>query len=155
MTEMGTDTVTAEHEEWNGKAEVFDANLHEGSFDAHRIYDVAEMRRRLEVHLRWYDHARAHHALGGLLVPVDRYYGRSAEVLARIEAGAGRDAGDGVALRERCLEPFNLDFAPTTDGMPESEADFETYRCPARGAMAPPSRARRAPRGPKDARSSA
>jgi hypothetical protein len=45
-------------------------------FDAHRLYDVAEMRRRLETHLHWCNHARTHYALGGLLVPADRYHGR-------------------------------------------------------------------------------
>jgi len=108
LTEMGIDTVVAEHKEWNGKVEVFNGNLHKELFDAHRFYDVAEMRRRLESHLHWYNHARTHHALGGLLVPADRYYGRAAEVLARIEAGAGRDLGDGLALRDRCLELFKV-----------------------------------------------
>lgn len=108
LTEMGIDQIVAEHKEWNGKVEVFNANLHKELFDAHRFYDVAEMRRRLETHLHWYNHARTHHALGGLLVPADRYYGRVAEVLARIEAGAGRDVGDGVELRERCLELFKV-----------------------------------------------
>jgi len=108
LTEMGIDQVVAEHKEWNGKVEVFNANLHKELFDAHRFYDVAEMRRRLEAHLHWYNHARTHHALGGLLVPADRYYGRVAEVLARIEAGGGRDVGDGVELRERCLELFKV-----------------------------------------------
>ena len=108
LTEMGIDMVVAEHKEWNGKVEVFNANLHKELFDAHRFYDVAEMRRRLETHLHWYNHARTHHALGGLLVPADRYYGRVAEVLARIEAGAGRDIGDGIELRERCLELFKV-----------------------------------------------
>jgi hypothetical protein len=41
-------------------------------------------------------------------VPTDRYYGRAAEVLARIEAGAGRERGDGIELRERCLEVFKV-----------------------------------------------
>ena len=108
LTEMGTDTIVAEHKEWNGKVEVFNGNLHKELFDAHRFYDVTEMRRRLETHLHWYNHARTHHALGGLLVPADRYYGRAAEVLARIEAGAGRELGDGVELRERCLELFKV-----------------------------------------------
>ena len=31
-----------------------------------------------------------------------------AEVLARIEAGAGREIGDGIELRERCLELFKV-----------------------------------------------
>ena len=116
LTEMGTDSIVAEHKEWNGKVEVFNANLHKELFDAHRFYDVAEMRRRLEAHLHWYNHARTHHALGGLLVPADRYYGRAAEVLARIEAGAGRELGDGVELRERCLELFKVQ---SRGGVPE------------------------------------
>lgn len=108
LTEMGIDQIVAEQKEWNGKVEVFNANLHKELFDKHRFYDVAEMRRRLESHMHWYNHARTHHALGGLLVPADRYYGRAAEVLARIEAGAGRDLGDGIELRERCLELFKV-----------------------------------------------
>lgn len=108
LTELGTDHLEAEHKEWNGKVEVFNANLHKELFDAHRFYDFAEMRRRLAAHLHWYNHGRTHHALGGLLVPADRYYGRVDEVLARIEAGAGRDAGDLLDLRERCLELFKV-----------------------------------------------
>jgi hypothetical protein len=108
LTELGIDHLEAEHKEWNGKVEVFNANLHKELFDAHRFYDLAEMRRRLAAHLHWYNHARTHHALGGLLVPADRYYGRVDEVLARIEAGAGRDASDLLDLRERCLELFKV-----------------------------------------------
>jgi transposase InsO family protein len=108
LTEMGIDQVVAEHKEWNGKVEVFNANLHKELFDKHRFYDVAEMQRRLALHLHWYNTARTHHALGGLLVPADRYYGRVDEVVARIEAGAGREVGDGVDLRERCLELFKV-----------------------------------------------
>jgi transposase InsO family protein len=108
LTELGIDQIEAQHKEWNGKVEVFNGNLHKELFDAHRFYDLAEMRRRLAAHLHWYNHARTHHALGGLLVPADRYYGRVAEVLARIEAGAGRDVGDLLDLRERCLELFKV-----------------------------------------------
>jgi hypothetical protein len=108
LTELGIDHLEAEHKEWNGKVEVFNANLHKELFDAHRFYDLAEMRRRLAAHLHWYNHGRTHHALGGLLVPADRYYGRVDEVLARIEAGAGRDSSDLLDLRERCLELFKV-----------------------------------------------
>lgn len=116
LTEMGIDQLVAEHKEWNGKVEVFNGNLHKELFDVHRFYDLAEMRRRLDAHLHWYNHARTHHALGGLLVPADRYYGRVDEVLARIEAGAGRDAGDLLELRERCLELFKV---TSRGGVPE------------------------------------
>ena len=108
LTELGIDQIAAEHKEWNGKVEVFNGNLHKELFDAHRFYDVGEMKRRLAAHLHWYNHARTHHALGGLLVPADRYYGRVEEVLARIEAGAGRDVNDLLDLRERCLELFKV-----------------------------------------------
>ncbi len=116
LTEMGIDQVVAEKKEWNGKIEVFNANLHKELFDVQRFYDVAEMRRRLAAHLHWYNHARTHHALGGLLVPADRYYGRVDEVLARIEAGAGRDAQDLLDLRDRCLELFKV---TSRGGVPE------------------------------------
>jgi transposase InsO family protein len=108
LVELGIDQIAAEHKEWNGKVEVFNANLHKEFFDTQRYYDVAEMRRRLATHLEWYNHARTHHALGGLLVPADRYYGRVEQVLARIEAGAGRDPSDGAELRDRCLELFKV-----------------------------------------------
>jgi transposase InsO family protein len=116
LTEMGIDQVVAEKKEWNGKIEVFNANLHKELFDVQRFYDIAEMRRRLAAHLHWYNHARTHHALGGLLVPADRYYGRVDEVLARIEAGAGRDVQDLLDLRDRCLELFKV---TSRGGVPE------------------------------------
>jgi putative transposase len=115
LTEMGIDQLVAQHKEHNGKVEVFNANLHKELFDAHRFYDLAEMKRRLATHLEWHNHGRTHHALGGLLVPADRYYGRAAEVLARIEAGDPRDAHD-LLLRERCLELFKV---VSKGGVPE------------------------------------
>jgi putative transposase len=108
LTEMGIDQIVAEHKEWNGKLEVFNANLAKELFDVHRFYDVSEMRRRLATHLHWYNHGRTSHALGGLLVPADRYYGRNEEVLARIEAGAGREGLETLDLRDRCLELFKV-----------------------------------------------
>ena len=108
LTELGVDQIVAEHKEHNGKIESFYGNLHKELFDQHRFVDVAEMRRRLAAHLHWYNHGRTHHALGGLLVPADRYYGRADEVLARIESGAGRGPTDELDLRDRCLELFKV-----------------------------------------------
>ncbi len=115
LTELGIDQVVAEKKEHNGKVEVFNANLHKELFDRHRFYDLAEMKRRLAAHLHWYNHARTHHALGGLLVPADRFYGRAQEVLARIEAGGQHD-GDELELRDRCLEMFKV---VSKNGTPE------------------------------------
>lgn len=115
LTELGIDQVVAEKKEHNGKVEVFNANLHKELFDRYRFYDLAEMKRRLAAHLHWYNSARTHHALGGLLVPADRYYGRAEEVLARIESGGQRD-GDEFELRDRCLELFKV---VSKNGTPE------------------------------------
>lgn len=117
LTELGVDQVVAEHKEHNGKVEVFNANLAKELFDVQRFYDLAEMKRRLAAHLHWYNHRRTHHALGGLLVPADRYYGRVEEVLARIEAGAGAGVHtDLLDLRDRALELFKV---VSRDGKPE------------------------------------
>ena len=109
LEELGIDQIAVEHKETNGKVEVFNGNLHKELFDKHRFYDVAEMKRRLASHLHWYNHRRTHHALGGLLVPADRYYGRVDEVLARIEAGTGAELDrDPLELRDRALELFRV-----------------------------------------------
>ncbi|HJL20171.1 MAG TPA: DDE-type integrase/transposase/recombinase [Sandaracinaceae bacterium LLY-WYZ-13_1] len=115
LDELGIDQVVAEAKEHNGKVEVFNANLHKELFDRHRFWDVAEMKRRLAAHLHWYNHGRTQHALGGLLVPADRYYERAEEVLARIESGALRE-GDELALGERCLDLFKV---VSRGGVPE------------------------------------
>jgi len=117
LTELDIEQVPAEHKEWNGKIEVFNGNIQKELFDVHRFYDLSEMKRRLAGHLYWYNHRRTHHALGGLLVPADRYYGRVEEVMARIEAGAGSDIHtDMLDLRDRVLELFKV---TSTDGNAE------------------------------------
>lgn len=107
LTELGIDQVVAKHKEHNGKVENFNGNLAKELFDVHRFYDLAEMERRLASHLDWYNTARTHHALGGLLVPADRYYGRCEQVLARIEAGVGKEP-DELSLRDRRLSLFSV-----------------------------------------------
>jgi transposase InsO family protein len=116
LEEMGVDQIAAPYKEWNGKLEVFNANLHKELFDAHKFHDVAEMKRRLAAHLHWYNHRRTNHALGGLLVPADRYFGRMDEVLARIEAGVAVDGNDVLSLRDRVLELFKV---TSTNGQAE------------------------------------
>ena len=48
-------------------------------------------------------------ALGGLLVPADRYFGRADEVLVHIEAGRSPDGiGEPLPLGERQLDLFRI-----------------------------------------------
>jgi putative transposase len=109
LTEAGIDQIEAKSKEWNGKLEVFNANLSKELFDAHRFYDLAEMRRRLAAHLHWYNHQRTSHALGGVLVPADRFYGRVDEVMARIEAGMAQGPDlHAIDLRDRAVDLFKV-----------------------------------------------
>lgn len=105
LEELGVDQMAVKHKEHNGKVEVFNANLAKELFDVHHFYDLAEMKRRLSAHLDWYNHQRTSHALGGLLVPADRYYGRADEVMARIAAGAAQSPDlHGIDLRDRAVD---------------------------------------------------
>lgn len=106
LEEYGVDQVKIDTPSTNGKIEVFNANLQKELIDRVTFADVGELRRRLGPHFHWYNHHRTHHALGGLLVPADRYYGRADEVLARIETGGA--AGDALELAARTLELFRV-----------------------------------------------
>ena len=109
LEEMGIDQIAVRDKQVNGKLEVFNKNLAKELFDVHRFYDLAEMKRRLAAHLAWYNHQRTHHALGGLVVPADRYYGRVDEVMAHIEAGIGHGPDlHAINLRDRRLDLFRI-----------------------------------------------
>ena len=106
LEEYGVDQIKVDHPQTNGKIEVFNANLHKELLDRVTFPDVGELRRRLGHHFAWYNHHRTHHALGGLLVPADRYHGRVEEVMARVEAGAG--VSDPLDVATRTLELFRV-----------------------------------------------
>jgi hypothetical protein len=60
---------------------------------------------------RWvefYNYKRTHHALGGLLVPADRFHGFEKETLKRIEQGHGADLDDLLSPEGRGLELFKV-----------------------------------------------
>jgi putative transposase len=106
LEEYGTDQIIATTPQLNGKSEVFNANIQKELFNRITFSDVGDLRRHLGPHFAWYNHHRTHHALGGLLVPADRFYGRVEEVLARIECGQG--ATDLLDLATRTLDLFRV-----------------------------------------------
>lgn len=106
LEEYGVDQIKVDVPQVNGKSEVFNANLQKELLDRVTFADVGELRRRLGPHFHWYNHHRTHHALGGLLVPADRYYGRVEEILGRIESGQG--APDPLELATRTLDLFRV-----------------------------------------------
>lgn len=106
LEEYGVDQLIATVPQQNGKSEVFNANIQKELFNRIQFADVADLRRHLGPHFHWYNHHRTHHALGGLLVPADRFYGRVDEVMARIEAGGG--VPDALDLTLRTLDLFRV-----------------------------------------------
>jgi transposase InsO family protein len=77
LTELSVEHVVAADKTLNGKVEKFNADLAKELFNVQTFGDVAEMRRALAAHLHGHNHVRTHHALGGVLVPADRYYAES------------------------------------------------------------------------------
>ncbi len=105
LTEYEIDQLIAKTPQTNGKLENLNGNLQKELFNVERFFDLGETRRRLEAWVGFYNFRRTHHALGGLLVPADRYFGRADRVLAAIEAGRSADGIDQSApVNERVLD---------------------------------------------------
>jgi hypothetical protein len=99
------DQLIAKIPQHNGKLEVLNANIQKELFNVDRFFDLTETRNRLEAWVDFYNYKRTHHALGGLLVPADRYQGRADRVLAAIEAGRSPDGiGEPLPVAARLLD---------------------------------------------------
>jgi len=109
LEEMEVDQLVATIPQHNGKLEVLNANAQKELFNQERFFDLGEAAARLRAWVAFYNLRRTHHALGGLLVPGDRYFGRSDDVLAQIEAGGVPDGiGEPVSLAERMLDVMRV-----------------------------------------------
>lgn len=105
LEELSCDQLIAKEPQVNGKSEVLNANVAKELFNQETFFDLAQARRRLDAWVSFYNLRRTHHALGGLLVPADRYYGRVAEVLAALESGASAEGhGEPLPVGERQLD---------------------------------------------------
>ncbi len=105
LEEMGIDQIIAKVPQHNGKLEVLNANAQKELFNQERFFDLGEALTRLRAWVSFYNLRRTHHALGGLLVPADRYFGRAGEVLAHIEAGRSPEGfGEPISIGERQLD---------------------------------------------------
>lgn len=105
LEEMEVDQLIARIPQVNGKLEVLNANIQKELFNKETFFDLGEAQRRLTAWIKFYNFRRTHHALGGLLVPADRYFGRVDEVLAQVEAGVNPDGiGEPVPVGERQLD---------------------------------------------------
>lgn len=109
LEEYEIDQIIAKTPQNNGKCEVLNANVAKELFNQETFFDLGEAGRRLAAWIRFYNFRRTHHALGGLLVPADRYFGRADEVLAKIESGGNPDVVDEPApVGERQLDIFRV-----------------------------------------------
>ena len=105
VDELEIDQIVVNVPQHNGKIEVLNANIQKELFNQEKFFNLAQTARRLESWISFYNYRRTHHALGGLLVPADRYFGRANEVLAQIEAGYTPDGvGEPIPVAERILD---------------------------------------------------
>jgi len=109
LEELETDQLIAKIPQVNGKLECLNANIQKELFNKETFFDLGEAQRRLSAWIHFYNFGRTHHALGGLLVPADRYFGRADEVLAHIEAGRSAEGvGEPIPVGERQLDLFRV-----------------------------------------------
>lgn len=109
VDELEVDQLVASIPQVNGKLEVLNANIQKELFDRETFLDLGEAQRRFWAWISFYNFRRTHHALGGLLVPADRYFGRADEVIAHIEAGRSPDGvGEPLPPGERLLDLFRI-----------------------------------------------
>lgn len=109
LDEMEVDQLIAKIPQVNGKLEVLNANIQKELFNQETFFDLGQAQQRLKAWISFYNFRRTHHALGGLLVPADRYFGRDQEVMAQIEAGRSPDGlGEPIPVGERQLDFFRV-----------------------------------------------
>jgi transposase InsO family protein len=109
LEELEVDQLIATIPQVNGKLEVLNANIQKELFNQETFFDLGEAQRRFQAWIHFYNYRRTHHALGGLLVPADRYFGRADEVLAHIEAGHSPEGiGEPIPVGERQLDLFRI-----------------------------------------------
>ena len=109
LDELEIDQIIAQTPQNNGKLEVLNANIQKELFNQEKFFDLGETQRRFQAWIDFYNLRRTHQALGGLLVPADRYFGRAEEVLACIEAGKSPSGiGEPASVGERQLDLFRI-----------------------------------------------
>jgi len=108
LEELGIDHYLATEPQVNGKAEALAATFQKELTRQTEFADLADAGRQVERWVQFYNYRRTHHALGGLLVPADRFHGWQEETLKRIERGNGADMLDLLSPETRGLEVFKV-----------------------------------------------
>jgi transposase InsO family protein len=108
LVEYGIDYLVARQPQTNGKVEALNATVQRELIRKIEFVDLADAARQIDQWVRYYNCERTHHALGGILVPADRFFGCVEEMMARIQAGQGGSPLDLLAGVDRVLELFKV-----------------------------------------------
>jgi putative transposase len=106
--DYGIDFIKASKKGSNSKLEALNANVRKELLSRVEFADLADARQQVARWVHTYNFERVHEGLGGLLVPADRYFGRSAEVLAQLERGEPVVVPGPAAPETRTLELFRV-----------------------------------------------
>jgi transposase InsO family protein len=108
LEEYGIDFYLAKEAQVNGKSEALNAAVQKELIRQVEFLDLADAHKQIARWVQFYNYRRTHHALGGLLVPADRFHGWQDETLRRIEQGNGADMEDLLNPQGRPLELFRV-----------------------------------------------
>jgi putative transposase len=108
LVEYGIDYLVAREPQTNGKVEALNATVQRELIRKIEFVDLSDAARQIGQWVRYYNFERTHHALGGVLVPADRFFGCVEEMMARLGAGQGGSPLDLIASAERTLELFKI-----------------------------------------------
>jgi len=108
LEEQGIDHYLAKEAAVNGKVEALNASIQKELIRQVEFIDLVDARQQIGRWVQLYNYKRTHHALGGVLVPADRFHGWQEETLKRIEEGHGADMADLLSPDGRGLELFKV-----------------------------------------------
>ncbi len=108
LEEYGIDYYLAKEAAVNGKVEALNASVQKELVRQMEFVDLSDCNHQTARWVEFYNYKRTHHALGGLLVPADRFHGWSEQTLKRIEQGHGADSSDLLDPSSRPLELFKV-----------------------------------------------
>lgn len=108
LEEMEISHFLAKEAAVNGKSEALNAAVQKELVRQIEFVDLADAHRQIAAWVRFYNYKRPHHALGGILVPADRFHGWQDETMRRLEAGEDVEVSDLLSTDGRALEVFKV-----------------------------------------------
>ena len=106
--DYGIDFIKASKKGANSKLEALNGNVRKELLSRVEFADIADACQQIARWVHTYNFERVHEGLGGLLVPADRYLGRSQQVLAQLERGDPVVVPGAEAPESRTLELFRV-----------------------------------------------